>query len=93
MGTDRITFGYHFSWRGTSVSAGGFETVSDCHKSLAHALKSMRWSKPKWWMFWRWGEIVPSGGVIAELERLLGARQDRSTHGRNRTPEPRSGNV
>lgn len=67
-------YGYTIEW--TTLEGRQAVTVTDCSTAMEAfeetyrlALKS-GWRPPRWWQFWRWGDMTPEPPIYLEKELM-----------------------
>ena len=55
---------YGHAWRTkigeTIISGGPYATAEERDEAFAKALDAFGYTPPKWWQYWRWGEVAVS---------------------------------
>ena len=55
---------YRVEWGNSVVKGGPYRTKAKCEASRLRALKSLGYTIPKWWQFWRWFEPALIGDIV-----------------------------
>lgn len=60
----REAHGYEFTWADspsstTTVRGSYYQTAEECRAAKMKALEEFGYKPPRWWQYWRWGEVEP----------------------------------
>ena len=63
-----IRFGSTVMWTDRSgactvVTVSDCETLDEARRSAMHSAKSLGWTPPRWWQWWRWGDLPRKEGA------------------------------
>lgn len=59
---------YSLRWEGGYANVGPLSSREECDRQMAVELAAARYTVPKFWQPWRWGETRPSKRVLELLK-------------------------
>jgi hypothetical protein len=57
-----VSYGQTISWRERggvhrNISYADFDTPEEAYQEVMAAAKAYGWTPPRWWQWWRWGDL------------------------------------